>query len=259
MGGLGRGAAQRVLRGASPGAACTTRKLTRAAAQEVRWDRAVRQPVNTASNLPFALTGAHMLALGAADARAWRRSSTPTAQLHSELQRFPLFSLANGVAQLWVAAGSLLFHASYTRAGQRADMGAVYTVLLCPLAYMAQRLGLLGPGDAHAPFAAALLGAGAWFTLNKWRLKSMRVVPALVALLALLQALWLAAGSAERDAGLRRWLWGPQRRDKPAGLAWPLLLASLASIALAFGTCAEHACVSLLLTAPVPQASRRGT
>jgi hypothetical protein len=202
----------------------------------VRWDAAVRQPVNTVSNLPFALTGAHMLALGVADARAWRRSSVATAELHSELQRFPLFSLANGAAQVWVAAGSLLFHASYTRAGQRADMGAVYTVLLCPTVYVAQRLGLLGPGNAHAPFATALACAGAWFTHNKWRIKSSRVVPALVVLLALLQALWLAVGSGERRAGLRRWLWGPQRRDRPAGMAWPLLLAAVVSIAIAFGT-----------------------
>lgn len=226
-----------------------TRLYCPRAPQEVRWESAVRQPVNAASNVAFALTGAHMLALGVADARAWRRSSSaPTAtQLHSELQRFPLFSLANGVAQLWVAAGSLLFHASWTRAGQRADMGAVYTVLLCPLAYAAQRLGLLGPGEAHGAFAAALLGAAAWFTRNKWRLKSSRVVPSLVALLALLQALWLVAGSGERGAlHLRRWLWGPQRRDRPAGLAWPLLLASILSIALAFGApglvCFARAC-----------------
>jgi hypothetical protein len=220
----------------APCARCAARQLTRRAPQEVRWDAAVRQPVNTVSNLPFALTGAHMLALGVADARAWRRSSVATAELHSELQRFPLFSLANGAAQVWVAAGSVLFHGSFTRAGQRADMGAVYTVLLCPMVYVAQRLGLLGPGYAHAPFAALLACAGAWFTHNKWRIKSSRVVPALVVLLALLQALWLAAGSGERGAGLRRWLWGPQRRDRPAGMAWPLLLAAVVSIGIAFGT-----------------------
>jgi hypothetical protein len=220
-------------------ARCAARQLTRAAPQEVRWDQAIRQPANTVSNLPFALTGAHMLALGVADARAWRRSNArmTSTLVHSELQRYPLFSLANGGAQLWVAAGSLLFHASYTRAGQRADMGAVYTVLLCPLAYLAQRLGLLGPGDAHVPFAAALLAAGAWFTHNKWRLKSMRVVPALLVLLVLLKALWLTVGSGEREAGLRRWLWGPQRRDRPVGLAWPLLSAALFCIVLAFGAC----------------------
>jgi hypothetical protein len=220
-------------------ARCAARQLTRAAPQEVRWDQAIRQPANTVSNLPFALTGAHMLALGMADARAWWRSNArmTSTLVHSELQRYPLFSLANGAAQLWVAAGSLLFHASYTRAGQRADMGAVYTVLLCPLAYLAQRLGLLGPGDAHVPFAAALLAAGAWFTHNKWRLKSMRVVPAFIMLLVLLKALWLIAGSGEREANLRRWLWGPQRRDRPAGLAWPLLSAALFCIVLAFGAC----------------------
>lgn len=211
----------------------------------------MRQPVNTASNLPFALTGAHMLALGVADARAWRRSSVATAELHSELQRFPLFSLANGAAQVWVAAGSFLFHGSFTRAGQRADMGAVYTVLLCPTVYVAQRLGLLGPGNAHAPFAAALACAGAWFTHNKWRIKSSRVVPVLVVLLALLQALWLAAGSGERQASLRRWLWGPQRRDRPAGMAWPLLLGAVVSIGIAFGALAETLCVVGLLTVPV--------
>ena len=246
-------------------ARCAARQLTSFAPQEVRWDQATRQPVNTVSNLPFALTGAHMLALGVADARAWWRSSArmTSTLVHSELQRYPLFSLANGGAQLWVAAGSLLFHASYTRAGQRADMGAVYTVLLCPLVYLAQRLGLLGPGDAHVPFVAALLGAGAWFTHNKWRLKSMRVVPALLVLLVLLKALWLTAGSGEREAGLRRWLWGPQRRDRPAGLAWPLLSAALLCIVLAFGACPSQlesaADCALIASRTLSQAAPRVT
>ena len=135
----------------------------------MRWDAALRQPANSVSNAAFALTGAHMLALGVADARAWRRQRGAPGGSHSELCNYPLFSLANAAAQLWVAAGSLLFHASWTRAGQRADMGAVYAVLLCPAAYTAQRLGLLGPGDAHLPFAAALLAGGAYFTAYKVR------------------------------------------------------------------------------------------
>ncbi len=230
------------------------RVLTRAVAllhlapahQEVRWDEGVRQPVNAFSNLPFALTGAHMLALGVADARAWRRRAAE----HTELERFPLFSLANGAAQLWVAVGSLLFHGSWTRAGQRADMGAVYTVLLCPAAYVAQRLGLLGPGAAHGPFGAVVLATAAGFTVQKWRLKSSRMVPALIALLAALQALWFCVGSPPSDAGggaaggggLKRWLWGPLQRRRPEGLAWPLLAAAAVSIAVAFGASRAYCC-----------------
>ncbi len=214
----------------------------------MRWDEGVRQPANTVSNAPFALTGAHMLALGVADLRARRRAGGTCGAEQSELERYALFSLANGAAQLWVAAGSLLFHGSWTRAGQRADMGAVYMVLLCPAAYVAQRLGLLGPGAAHAPFAAAVLAAGAWFTVNKWRLKSSFMVPALIALLLALQALWFVVGSpvASDNAGLRRWLCGPVQRRRPCGLAWPLLCAASLSIAAAFGAC-PVACVALHL------------
>jgi hypothetical protein len=219
--------------------------------QEVRWDEGVRQPVNTFSNLPFALTGAHMLAVGVADARAGRRRAAGAPAEHSELERFALFSLANGAAQLWVAGGSLLFHGSWTRAGQRADMGAVYAVLLCPAAYVAQRLGLFGPGGAHGSFASVVLATGAWFTVQKWRLKSSRMVPALIGLLAALQALWFCVGSPPTDGsgaagggGLKRWLWGPLQRRRPEGLAWPLLVAAAVSIAVAFGACAGHLLVA---------------
>ena len=91
----------------------------------------------------------------------------------------------------------------------------------------------------------------------------MRVVPALLVLLVLLKALWLTAGSGEREAGLRRWLWGPQRRDRPAGLAWPLLSAALLCIVLAFGACAlqlESAADRALIASCTPsQAVPRGT
>jgi hypothetical protein len=239
-------------------AACSLRAEAAAALrQEVRWDQGVRQPVNTLSNLPFALTGAHMLALGVADARAARRRGARGAAEHSELERYALFSLLNGGAQLWVAAGSLLFHGSWTRAGQRADMGAVYTVLLCPAAYVAQRLGLFGPGAAHRRFAAAVLAAAAWFTVNKWRIKSSGVVPSLIVVLLTLQALWFYVGSPPtHGVDARRWLWGPVQRRRPAGMAWPLLCASALSIAVAFGARARGFCFCTWLSADAARAQR---
>lgn len=235
----------------------------------MRWDEGVRQPVNTLSNLPFVLTGAHMLVLGATDTRAAREGRACAAADRSMLQHFPLFTFANGAAQLWVAAGSLLFHGSWTRAGQRVDMGAVYAALLCPAVYVAQRVGLLGPGGAHSSFATVLLAACIWFTANKWRVKSATMVPALIVLLVGLLLLWFAVGSPVADGGsVRRWLLGPVQRRRPDGLTWELLVGAALSIALAFGACvrwcARVECACRLLTHRRPpfvaaQRARRST
>ena len=208
--------------------------LTRARGftQEVRWDTVLRQRVNTVSNLPFAVTGAHVSALGWQD---WQQRRRPPGL--SRLELHPGFSLLFGASQLWIAAGSALFHASWTRAGQRADMGAVYCSLLLPSAYLALRLGLLGPGrTGRAGFMALSLCASAYMTVNKWHLKSSVVVPAQIAALCLLLLLWLALGSPTPHA--QRWWTGPVARERPQGLALRLLLASALCTGAAFAATA---------------------
>ena len=211
--------------------------------EDVRWDSVLRQPVNTLSNFPFALGALHQLVLGRADLRAWRAHgpAAAAAERSSELARYPFFTLCSAAAQLWVACGSSFFHGSWTRAGQQADIGAVYAVLLCPVLYVAQRLGLLGPGDAHCSFGSALLAITAALTAFKWRIKSSIVVPALIGALVGLLALWFRVGSpmVSQPDCLRRWLLGPVQRERPRGLQQPLLFAAAIAIGLAFAATAH--------------------
>ena len=227
--------------------------------ETVVWSRALRQRVNTVSNLPFALSGAHLLSLGGADLAGARRRP-PGAALQSQLQRFPSFSLLSGVSHLWIAAGSSLFHASWSRAGQRADMGAVYAALLCPSLFLLLRLGLLGPRRAGGERGFQLACLAAWTAglVYKWRLKSSSLVPQLLALLLSLLLLWLLLGSPEAEAeaaaedcggggggggvtaaALRRWWLGPVRRLPPAGLCWPVLAGAAGAGVVAFAATLE--------------------
>ena len=208
--------------------------------QEVRWESALRQPSNMLTNLPFYVAAARVLTLGARDIR---RCGPPVC----ELERHPAFSLLFGTSLLWVFLGSTLFHASWSRLGQRLDMGGVYAVLLVPVCHVLRRLGVLGRAGGPAFVAlSALLCSSA--TALKWRLKSSSLVPQLAAALTALIALWLGLGSPVDDSSLpqssdaqsqppgptMRWWLGPVQRRRPAGLDMRLLLGSAASILLAF-------------------------
>lgn len=220
--------------------------------EDVRWDAVLRQPVNTLSNLPFALGALHQLLLGSGDLQAWRSRGPAAAAVErgTELARFPFYTLCSAAAQLWVAVGSAFFHGSWSRAGQRADIGAVYAVLLCPVLYVAQRLGLLGPGDAQSPFLAALVASTTALTAYKWRIKSSIVVPALIGALVGLLTLWFRAGSPAlaQPGGLQRWLLGPVQRERPRELAHPVLVAAALAIGLAFAATAYD--MSLIACSP---------
>ena len=215
--------------------------------QTVDWHAALRQRVNTVTNAPFLVTGIHILTLGVADARHGRRTSSltsgapPPGLRASELQRHWQFSVLFGLANMAVGIGSAFFHASWTRAGQRADMGGVYAVLLIPMCHVAHRLGLLGWGKwGHTAFLALSLALCAAAVHLKWRLHSSVVVPGLVAALAALMLTWLAIGapmppSGSGAAAARAFWCGPQPRQRPRDMAWPLAAACVLASACAFG------------------------
>ena len=215
-------------------------------AQTVDWHAALRQRVNTVTNAAFLVTGAHVLTLGLTDARHGRRTlglasrAPPPGVRDSELQRHWPFSVLFGLAQMGVGIGSAFFHASWTRAGQRADMGGVYAVLLIPMCHVAHRLGLLGWGRwGLRLFLALSLALCAAAVHLKWRLHSSVVVPALVAALAGLMLTWLAIGSPTQPSSgalAARAFWcGPQPRQRPRHMAWPLAVACVVASACAFG------------------------
>jgi hypothetical protein len=168
--------------------------------EEVRLENPVAQPMDSYSNALFAVTGLHMLAVGLLDAwkqRARRRAARgaaakpqlplaapgspsappPAQQQHippmlSGMERFPIYSIANGLVQFYAGLSSFIFHASMTALGQRLDMAGVYMLVVSPSLYMLLRLGAFGPPGsrwAHACFlAATALAAWALF-VYKWR------------------------------------------------------------------------------------------
>jgi hypothetical protein len=185
--------------------------------EEVRLENPIAQPMDSYSNVVFIMTGLHMLGVGALD--AWRMAATrrmaasglpltvpdqyalpgvgagmnPYAAL-SQMEQFPVYSVANGLVQFYAGLSSFLFHASMTALGQRLDMAGVYMLVVSPSLYMMLRLGAFGPPSsrtAHAAFAAATAVAAYAFYKYKWQLErytggSTNLVLDLVAIMAAL-------------------------------------------------------------------------
>ena len=166
--------------------------------EEVRLENPIAQPMDSYSNVAFLITGLHMLGVGSMDlwrAYASRRlaagplpvavpdqyapaaggaASNPYASL-SQMEQFPVYSLANGLVQFYAGLSSFLFHACKTALGQRLDMAGVYMLVVSPSLYVLLRLGALGPPAsraAHAAFAAATAVCAYAFYKYKWQLES---------------------------------------------------------------------------------------
>jgi hypothetical protein len=173
--------------------------------EEVRLESPVAQPMDSYSNVLFAVTGLHMIAVGVLDAwrpYAARRAaagaslSPPLAwQPHvvaSGMERFAVYSIANGLTQFYAGLSSFLFHASMTSLGQRLDMAGVYMLVVSPSLYILLRLGAFGPPSgrvAHTVFLAATAICAYALYAYKWQLErythgSTNMVLDLVAIMA---------------------------------------------------------------------------
>jgi len=156
--------------------------------------------VDSYSNAFFLLTGLHMCAVGLADWRLLRAQGRGAGHpALSGMQRFPVFSFANGLVQIFAGASSFLFHASMTEVGHALDMVGVYQLLVSPILYAAMRLGAWGAPAGRAA-AAALLAAQVLAAFLMYSYKygletrlggSTNTVLCLVALLMLATASWL--------------------------------------------------------------------
>lgn len=149
----------------------------------------LRTRANTWSNLGFLLVGGYGLALAVAD-RARPGPGT--------VRGAPVLSALFGLACVYLAAGSALFHASLTRLGQRLDVAAMYMPLVALLLVSLTRAR---PGLGRWPGWTLLVGgwlsaAGLLFAF-KWQLPAKHLMPALVAAL-------LATRGVEHLRGVHR-------------------------------------------------------
>ena len=213
----------------------------------------VAQPVDSYSNVPFVLLGAYQAAVGIRD--AWRSSMRQQHPPRLAMERFALFSLLNGAAQMYLGVCSFLFHADVIAEAQQMDMGAVLLSLAVPALYALWRLGALGPPHArvaHAAFCGAVGGAALCLYRFKEALRvyaggSLQLVLPLLALMAgaLMAWAWLLGSPAEASSAppscdeappsvatkLRRaWM----RRALPRGLRYRYAVAAAVAGAAAF-------------------------
>ena len=168
----------------------------------------VAQPVDSYSNVPFVLLGAHQLAVGLRDAR--RRDHSDHAAPRRAMERFALFSVLNGCTQMYAGACSFLFHADAAAQAQQLDMSAVLLALAVPALYAFWRVGIFGPPHArvgHALFACSVGCAVLCFYQFKEPLReraggSLELVLPLLGLMvgALMAWAWLLGSPADDEA-----------------------------------------------------------
>ena len=220
----------------------------------------VAQPVDSYSNVPFVLFGAHQLAVGLSDARRSLRccESRNTAAPHRAMERFALFSLLNGCTLVYTGVSSFLFHADAVAQAQQLDMSAVLLALAVPALYAFWRVGAFGPPHAtaaHAMFACSVGAAVLCFYRFKEPLRQLAggslelVLPLLGIMVGALIAWAHVLGSPANEAVLpptccdvqetptaadalrRAW----SRRVMPRGLRYRYAVAAAAAGAAAFG------------------------
>ena len=99
---------------------------------EVDEGGAIRQPINTFTNLFYVLIGFVILQLGIFDLH--------NPKPHNFLVRFPLFSIVLGCCAVYVGLGSTFYHASLTELSQKIDGSGVMACFMLPLWYSVFRL-----------------------------------------------------------------------------------------------------------------------
>lgn len=90
------------------------------------WDATLRQKMNSWSSLVFALAASWVLATALAF-RNFIESNGPLSSTQTQSLVWTILLALSGYA---LAIGSFFFHASLTMAGQKADMGGAYAILI---------------------------------------------------------------------------------------------------------------------------------
>ena len=110
-----------------------------------QFDKFLRQPMNSYSNLAFLFFGVSVIRLGFRDMKS--------TDFKNPLMAFSAFSILQGIYFCYLFLGSTYYHASLTWTAQRVDMNATYSIAISLIGISCYRLFI--KTDASNKFKAA--------------------------------------------------------------------------------------------------------
>jgi hypothetical protein len=171
-------------------------------------DGAIRQPVNTWSNLAFFLSGLAVVAFGGLDRLVGSRSG----RLNPMRAHF-VYPAVLGVATALIGLGSTIYHSSMTFVGQSMDVISIYLLLGFMLVYNLSRARAEAMSGRVFVALYLLLNAGLALMAVRWPVSRRYIFVALI--LAILATEFVI------------------RRTRRPRMSQPLFYAALGSLALA--------------------------
>ncbi len=171
-------------------------------------DGAIRQPINTWSNLAFFLSGLAVVVTGGLDRLVGSRSD----RLNPMRTHF-VYPAVLGAATALIGFGSVIYHSSMTFIGQSMDVISIYLLLGFMLVYNLSRARSRGMGSGVFVALYLLLNAGLAVMAVKWPVSRRYIFVALI--LAILATEFVI------------------RRTRRPAMSQPLFYAALGSLALA--------------------------
>jgi len=155
-----------------------------------KMENAVRQPINTWTNLPFLFMGLLLIRKAREDSQNKNR--------YNLMLSFPIYTYIYGFSCLYLFLGSTFFHASLVASAQQIDMSGVYALALFPIFYNLNKIYNINyfkitkktTKRAVKGFISLFLICLIVFSLLKWRLDTFIVIPSML-LMILLTSLYL--------------------------------------------------------------------
>lgn len=171
-------------------------------------DGAIRQPINTWSNLAFFLSGLAVVVTGGLDRLVGSRSD----RLNPMRTRF-VYPAVLGMATALIGLSSIIYHSSMTFIGQSMDVISIYLLLGFMLVYNLSRVRSRGMSSGVFVALYLLLNAGLAVMAVEWPVSRRYIFVALI--LAILATEFVI------------------RRTRRPAMSQPLFYAVLTSLALA--------------------------
>lgn len=148
-----------------------------------KMENAVRQPINTWTNLPFLFMGLLLIRKAREDSQNRNR--------YNLMLSFPIYTYIYGFSCLYLFLGSTFFHASLAASAQQIDMSGVYALALFPIFYNLNKIYNVfyykitkkTTKRTVQGFIALFLVCLVIFSLLKWRLDAFIVIPSMLAMI----------------------------------------------------------------------------